>query len=96
MEGKPPQIEDKFSVEYNDGANEKMIELAKMSILLAFEEYPNNDIEKCKLIASKFEERFKHRWGVSIIKKGESLFYYNKYYLKIKYKDYIIKIMRIK
>ena len=96
MDNKPPPIESKFIIEYNDGADQKMIELAKMSILLAFEEHLNDDLEKCKLMISKFEEAYKkYKWDVSIIKNGDSLFYYHKYYLKIKYRDYIIKIMNI-
>ena len=92
----PPPARSSFIIGYNDGADQKMIDLAKMAILLAFEEYPNDDLEKCKLISSKFEEKYHHTWGVSMIEKGDSLFYYDKYYIKIKYKEYTIKIMRTK
>ena len=94
MDRAPPSSN--FIIEVNDGADKKMIDFAKMTILLAFEEYPNNDLERCNLIASKFNETYGHNWGVSMIKNGDCLFYYHKYYLKIKYKDYNIKIMRTK
>ena len=92
----PPPARSQFIIECKEGADKKMIDFAKMTILLAFEEYPNDDLEKCKLIASKFEEIYHNSWGVSIIEKGDSLFYYDKYYMKIKYKQFTIKIMRTK
>ena len=93
MEQAPPS-RSKFTIEVSDGADKKMIEFAKMAILLAFEEFPNDDLEKCNLISSKFKEQYGHKWGVSLIKNGDCLFHYHKSYLKIKYKDYNIKIMR--
>ena len=95
MDKAPPSISS-FNLLSSDGANKNMIEYAKMAILLAFEEYPNDDLEKCRLISNKFHEKYGHKWGVSIIKDGDSLFYYHDYYLYIKYKDYSIKIMRTK
>ena len=64
MDNKPPPIQSNFIIEYNDGADQKMIELAKMPILLAFEEHLNDDLEKCKLMISKFEEAYKNINGV--------------------------------
>ena len=96
MDIAPPTSASSFVIEENDGADKKMIDLAKMAILLAFEEYPNDDLEKCRLISEKFKEKYGKKWGVSIIKNGDSLFYYHDYYLKIKYKDYKIKIMKTK
>ena len=95
MDLAPPSLSS-FIVLSRENADNKMIDLAKMSILLAFEEYPNDDLEKCRFIQTKFQEKYGRKWGVSIVQEGDSLFFYDKYYLKLKFKDYTIKIMRTK
>ena len=95
MDLAPPSLSS-FIIQSNENADNKMIDLAKMAILMSFKEYPNDFLEKCRFIQTKFEEKYGHKWDVSIIEDGDSLFFYDKYYLKIKYNDYIIKIMRTK
>ena len=52
-------------------------------------------IKKCLLIAEKLEEKYKGHWNCSVIKDGDASFYYNDYYMKIKYDNYTIKISKI-
>ena len=74
------------------GADEQMQEFAKMIILLAMQEYPDDDEKKSELIASKFDEKYGNHWSVSFIKEGGSSFLSYKYSIKIQYKGYKIKI----
>ena len=88
--------ENEFKIEKNAGFDNSMIEYAKMVILLAFSEYKDNYYKMCELISIKFEEKYGGRWGSSIIKDGDSCYVYIKYCLTIIYKDYTIKINKIK
>ena len=66
-----------FLFEIEIGADEKMTEYAKMVILFAINEYPEDDHKKCKLIAKKFEEKYSGYWNCSVIKDGDASFYYD-------------------
>ena len=83
-----------FKYEKLEGADDKMVEFSKMAILLAFEEYPNDDDtwKRAGLVREKFEEKYGGEWLVSLIKNGDVNFWYRRFYLKLKYKDYNIKI----
>ena len=83
-----------FFIIKSDGVTKSMLQYAKMVILLAFEEYPlsENDFDKCRLITEKFKEKYGSHWCVSMIKNGDVCFNYYQHYLKIKYKNYTIKI----
>ena len=45
--------------------------------------FSNDDLEKCNLISSKFMEQYGHKWGVSLIKNGDCLFHYHKFYTSL-------------
>ena len=86
-----------FIFEKEVGVDESMKEFAKMTILLAFDTYPNpeNDWDKCLLVSGKFEEKYGFRWCSSFIRQGDCCMWYNDYYMKMIYKDYIIKIGKV-
>jgi hypothetical protein len=67
---------------------------AKMAILFAFNECPNNDFEKCRLIVFKFQEKYGPTWSCSIIKEGNQYCQYFTYFLQIKFEDYTIYIWK--
>ena len=74
-------------------ADESMKDFVKMSILLAYQEYPDNLPKRAELIKSKFEERYGGKWICIIFKDGYGAangFYYNMIFLK--YGDYKISI----
>ena len=81
-----------FIFEIEIGADKKMKEYAKMTILFAINESPEDDHKKCLLISEKFEEKYSGHWNCSVIKDGDAAFYYDDYYMKIKYGNYTIKI----
>ena len=83
-----------FNFLINEGADESMKEYAKMAILLAMQEYPDDDRNKSFLIASKFAEKYGGRWNCSFVKEGGCTLHYNGYYLGIKYGGYKITIAR--
>ena len=66
------------------GANESMKEYAKMTILLAMQEHPDSDPDKCSLIRTKFEEKYGGSWSTSMVKEGASSFTYYDYFIGIK------------
>ena len=78
------------------GANESMKDYAKMAILLAMKEYPDDYEKKNELIAEKFEEKYGDYWSCSFMKfnEGSALYRYFDYFLKIKYGDYKIYIVK--
>ena len=89
-----PVSKSNFIFEKIVGADDAMVEFAKMVILLAFEEYPDNDWDKSNLVANKFEQKYGNEWLASFIKNGDCRFHYHGYFLKLKYKDNNIKIAR--
>lgn len=93
MESAPPSNTN-FIIEKSTISDKSMIEFAKMTILLAMQEYPDDDWKKCQLVCSKFEQKYGNNWCVSFIKNGEmTCVCYD--FMKIRFKDYIIKIGRI-
>ena len=97
MESAPPS-KSNFNFIKVEGTDDSMLEYAKMTILLAIEEFPNseNDWEKANIVAQKFEEKYGGCWCVSFIKNGDVRFIYDDIYIKLSYKDYNIKIGRQK
>ena len=83
-----------FIFEKEIGADESMKDYAKMAILLAMNKYPDDDHEKCTLVIEKFEEKYNYYWDCSFIKDGDSSCHYQDYYMKIRYKNYTIKISK--
>ena len=75
-------------------ADNSMKEFAEMSILYALQKYPDNDYQKCEFVSIKFEEKYGGNWGASFLKNGDSCYVYRKYYIKVKYGDYTIKILK--
>ena len=76
--------------------DDSMKEFAEMMILYAIQKYPDDDWEKCEFIMTKFEEKYGGKWGTSFLKNGDSAYWYNGYYIKVKYGGYTIKILRTK
>ena len=74
--------------------DESMKDFAEMTILLALQKYPDDDVEKCLLIKEKFEEKYGGRWGASFIKNGDSVCHYYGAFIKVKYAGYMIKILK--
>ena len=95
MDSAPP-TKSSFIFEKTEGVDDSMKEYAKMCILLSLEEFPSSedDWKKCKLVDDKFEEKYGNHWCSSFIKNGDVCFWYSGHYMKIKYKDYIIKIAK--
>ena len=84
--------------EYNIGADNSMIDFAKMAILLAFHEYPINDDEneykRAELVMKKFNEKYGNYWSVTFIIRGNLCCHYDSYFIKIKYNCYKISIWK--
>ena len=95
MDSAPPS-NSKFNFIKVEGTNYSMLEYAKMAILLALYEYPEDDWKKANKVAQKFEENYGGYWCASFIKNGDVRFIYNDIYIKLSNKDYIIKIGRQK
>ena len=76
------------------GADESMKDYAKMAILLAMQENPNDYPEMSKIIALKFNEKYGGNWFCSFVKEGGTYFHYYDYFLRIKYGDYKIAIAK--
>ena len=61
-------MSENFKFKYKIGADDSMAEFAKMTILLAFHEYPindnNNDYKKAELVKKKFDEKYGKYWSV--------------------------------
>ena len=76
------------------GADESMKDYAKMAILLAMQEHPNDYNEMSKIILIKFEEKYEGDWCCSFAKEGGACYHFYDYFLKILYGDYTIKIAK--
>ena len=87
-----PKTSSQFIFLRCDGADEAMKDYAKMTILLAIQEYPDDHLEKCKLIFSKFEERYGGEWNCSFMKEGSGWYHHGGLFMGIKYGDYKIII----
>ena len=84
-----------FIIEKKVGFDKSMEDYAKMVILFAINTYPEDDYKKCLLMAEKFEEKYKGCWNSSFIKNGDTSFYYQDFYIKIKYGNYTIKLGKL-
>ena len=84
--------------EYNTGADNSMIDFAKMAILLAFHEYPINDDEneykRAELVMKKFNEKYGNYWSVTFIIRGNFCCHYDNYFIRVKYYGYKISIWK--
>ena len=71
-----------------------MKDYAKRIILLSIEEHPDNHLEKCKLILSKFYERYGGCWNCTFMKDdaGAGWFNVGRFFIHVKYGDYKIMI----
>ncbi len=87
-----PISKSNFIIEKNVGFDESMLELSKMCILFAIEEFRDDDWKKSNFVCQKFEGKYGGRWCSCFIKNGDVRFIYDDKYLKLKYKDYLIKI----
>ena len=95
MDSAPPSNSD-FIIIKEEGTDDSMLEFAKMVILLVLQEFPDDDWKKANKVAQKFEGNYGGYWCVSFIKNGDVRFIYDDIYIKLSYKDYIIKIGRQK
>ena len=87
----------KFEFGNFKGFDEQMKDYAKMSILLAFQEAPDDGAERCGIIAIKFEERYGGEWACVIYEVGSgNLFFRTSNYLAVKYREYKIVIFKTK
>ena len=80
----------------NYGIDESMKDYAKMAILLAFKEYPDDGMKRCELIQSKFEKKYEGGWicFMYIVDKGNFFGRFFNYQMVIKYNGYKIIIGR--
>ena len=83
-----------FDIKEKRGANDSMIEFAKMTILFSFNEYPKDDIDKAEFIKKKFNEQYSKNWNCCFLKCGGISFHYFNYWIYIKYNDYDIHIWK--
>ena len=67
-----------------DGADEAMKDYAKMTILLAIQEHPDDHLQKCQLICSKFKERYGGNRNCSFMKEGSGWYHFGNYFIGIK------------
>ena len=92
----PNSASSEFIFENVIGADESMKDFAKMVILLAMKEHPEDDDSKIDLIHEKFKERYEGSWSCSIYKIGYGSSIFNVFgcFMRIKYGNYIIKIAK--
>ena len=79
-----------------EGADESMKDYAKMAILLALQEHPDDNLEQCKLISEKFESLYEGIWNCIKYKDGFGGFFisFNNYYIQILFGDYKFTILK--
>ena len=91
----------KFSLEFNFlksiGINESMKDYVKTTILLALQEFPNDNTKQCKLICEKFGNQYGGTWNCIKCKSGcgGAWINYNNYLIQISYGDYKFNIFKI-
>ena len=94
----PPSSSNKKDFEFfsNLGADDTMVDFAKMSILLSFEKQYDTAFKKCEIIRKKFEEKYGGSWVVGIFQNclSDISACYEKYCLCAKYKDFYFKIFK--
>ena len=79
------------------GANESMIDYAKMTILFAFQKEFNTIFKKCEIIRKKFEEKYGGHWVVGMFQNNlnDLSSRYDKYCICVIYNNYTIKIFKL-
>ena len=79
-----------FKFELSVGADESMIDYAKMAILFALQKYPDDNAQQCKIIQEKFENQYEGDWNCCKFKVGLGgiTFHYNNYAMSILYGDF--------
>ena len=90
----PTPTKDSIKVINIIGMNDSMIEYTKMTILLAFHDYPQNDYDKAVFIKNKFGEKYGGFWSCVIYKNANIASRYFNFYVRINYKDYGISIWK--
>ena len=72
------------------GADESMKDYAKMTILFALKQYPDNNREQCGIVQTKFEERYGGSWGCVKFKVGLGgmKVHYDNYAIILTYGDF--------
>ena len=90
----PNQNSSQFIYENCKVKDESMKEFAEMVILHALQKYPNDDFNIADAVCQKFEEKYGGSWSTSFIKNGDSSIVCSDYFIKVKYGDYRIKIVR--
>ena len=80
------------------GADNSMLDYAKMVILFSFQKEFDTVYKKCEIIRSKFEEKYGGSWVVGMFQNNLSDISacYDKICLCILYNNYNIKIFNIK
>ena len=69
-----------------------MKDYAKMTILLAIQEHPDDYLKKSQLVCSKFNERYGGEWNCTFMKEGAGWYCAGNYFIGIKYGDYKVII----
>lgn len=80
------------------GADDSMIDYAKMSILFAFQKEFKTAYKKCEIIRKKFEEKYGGSWVVGIFQNNLSdvSACYDQYCLCTLFNNCTIKIFKLK
>ena len=74
--------------------DEEMKEFAEMTIVYAFQKYPDDDAEKSKMVRDKFKKKYGDSWCVCFIKNGNCWITYFDYFIEVLYNGYQISIGR--
>ncbi len=79
--------------------DDSMIEYAKMTILYATNEFPNNDgyiddYKKANFVREKFNEKYRNYWSCCFSKSSQISSTYFNHWICLKYKDYVITIWK--
>ncbi len=90
----PTPTKDSVKVINIIGMNDSMIEYTKMTILLAFHDYPNDDYDKAVFIKNKLGEKYRGFWSCVIYKNAKLASQYFDFYVNMNYKDYGIIIWK--
>ena len=80
------------------GADQSMIDYAKMSILFASQKEYDTIYKKCEIIRKKFEEKYGGSWAVGMFQNNLSDISacFDQYCLCTVYNNYTIKIFKFK
>ena len=83
-----------FEIKDQRGANDSMIDFAKMTILYSLNKYPNSDFDKAEFIKNQFKEKYGKIWSCCLLKNGGVSFDYFDYWITIKFNNYHIYIWK--